>query len=80
VMEIYPGQGVRPGDRDRAWLTADGIARRAAVHVVHDLPYLVVESAFSITDGLWAEVAAGSHAEAGRAAAARDSRLHKGSR
>jgi hypothetical protein len=61
-----------PGDRDRAWLTADGATRRGAVHVVHDLPHLVVESLFGITDGLWAELAAGTHAEADHAAAARD--------
>lgn len=52
-------------------------ARRVAVHVVHDLPHLAVESAFGITDGLWGELAAGRHAEAGRAARARDTRRQK---
>jgi hypothetical protein len=47
------------------------------VHVVHDLPHLVVESAFGIADGLWGELAASDHAEAGRAASARDPRRHK---
>jgi hypothetical protein len=71
-MEIALVKGTGPGGRDRVWLTVDGAARRGAVHVVHDLPHLVVESLFGITDGLWAELAAGAHAEAGRAAASRD--------
>ena len=54
-----------------------GAARRVAVHVVHDLPHLAVESAFRIADGLWGELAAGQHAEADRAAGARDSRRQK---
>ncbi|HUJ04879.1 MAG TPA: hypothetical protein VLX31_02090 [Streptosporangiaceae bacterium] len=76
-MEITLVKAAGPGDRDRTYLTAGGTARRAAVHVGHDLPHLAVESAFGIADGLWAELAAGSHAEAGRAAAARDPRRHK---
>lgn len=52
-------------------------ARRVAVHVVHDLPHLAVESAFGIADGLWGELAAGRHAESDRAAAARDTRRQK---
>jgi hypothetical protein len=71
-MEIALVKAAGPGDRDRAWLTVDGATRRGAVHVVHDLPHLVVESLFGITDGLWAELAAGTHAEADHAAAARD--------
>jgi len=47
------------------------------VHPVHDLPHLAVESAFGITDGLLAELAAGAHGEAGRATAARDTRRAK---
>jgi hypothetical protein len=76
-MEITLVKASAPGDRDRAWLAVGDVARRVAVHVVHDLPHLAVESAFGITDGLWAELAAGSHGEAGLAAAARDSRRHK---
>lgn len=79
-MEIALVKASGPGARDRAWLDAGGVARRAAVHVVHDLPHLAVESAFGITDGLWAELAAGCHAEAGRAAAARHPRRHKDGR
>jgi hypothetical protein len=59
-------------DRDRAYLELGGAARRVPVHVVHDLPHLAVESLFGIEDGLWAELAAGGHAEAARAATARD--------
>jgi hypothetical protein len=77
VMEITLVKATGPGDRDRAWLTVGGVARRGPVHVIHDLPHLVVESVFGITDGLWAELAAGSHAAAGHAATARDPRRHK---
>jgi len=76
-MEITLVKAAGPGDRDRAWLTAGGVARRGPVHVIHDLPHLAVESLFGITDGLWAELAAGSHAAAGHAASARDPRRHK---
>jgi len=71
-MEITLVKAGGPGGRDRTWLTEAGTSRRGAVHVVHDLPHLVVESLFGVTDGLWAELAAGAHAEASRAAAARD--------
>lgn len=72
VMEITMVKAAGPGDRDRAYLEADGVTWRGPVHVVHDLPHLVVESLFGIADGLWAELAAGSHAAAARAATARD--------
>jgi len=76
-MEITLVKAAGPGDQDRAWLTVDGATRRGAIHVVHDLPHLVVESLFDITGGLWAELAAGAHAEAGHAAMARDPRRRK---
>jgi hypothetical protein len=76
-MEITLVEAIGPGDQDRAWLTVDGATRRGAVHVVHDLPHLVAESLFGLTDGLWAELAAGGHAESGHAAAARDPRRQK---
>lgn len=76
-MEITLVKAAGSGGGDAAWLIDGGITRRAAVHPVHDLPHLAVESAFGITDGLWAELAAGAHDEAGRAAAARDSRRNK---
>lgn len=76
-MEITLVKAAGPSGRDAAWLIDGGITRRAAVHPVHDLPHLAVESAFGITDGLRAELAAGAHDEAGRAAAARDSRRNK---
>ena len=44
------------------------------MHVIHDLPHLVVESLFGIADGLRAELAAGSHAAAGQAATAREAK------
>jgi hypothetical protein len=76
-MEITLVKAAAPGDHDRAWLKVGGVARRGPVHIVHDLPHLVVESLFGITDGLWAELAAGSHAAAGHAATARDTKRQK---
>jgi len=37
------------------------------VHVVHDLPHLVVESLFGLEDGLWGVLAQGGFAAANRA-------------
>jgi len=63
---------------DRTWLTPDdGSARRVAVHVIHDLPHLVVESLFGIEDGLCGVLARGGFSAANRAATARDSRRAK---
>ncbi|HEY6792679.1 MAG TPA: hypothetical protein VI365_35745, partial [Trebonia sp.] len=43
---------------DRIWLaSADGTSQGAVAHVIHDLPHLVVESAFGIDDGLWGTLA-----------------------
>jgi len=66
-----------PGDRDRVYLDVDGRSRRVAVHVVHDLPHLVVESFLEIDDGLWAELATGRHDESARAATGRDPKRQK---
>ncbi len=59
-------KGERPA-LDRTWMTfADGETRRVAVHVVHDLPHLVVESLFGIDDGLWGILARGGFSHANR--------------
>jgi hypothetical protein len=76
-MKITLVKAAGPGERDRAYLEVDGVTRRGPVHAVHDLPHLVVESLFGIEDGLWAELAAGSHAAAARAATARDPERQK---
>lgn len=76
-MEITLVKAAWPGDRDRAYLKVGDVARRGPVHVIHDLPHLVVESLLGINDGLWGELAAGSHAAASRAATARDPKRHK---
>lgn len=61
---------------DRTWLSfPDGTARRAVVHVNHDLPHLVVESAFGLDDGLWGTLAAGRFAPATRALTRRGGRI-----
>jgi hypothetical protein len=76
-MEAALVKAAGPGGRDRAWLTVAGVTRRGAVHVVHDLPHLAVESLFDIDDGLWAELAAGDHAAAGHVTTARDPKRQK---
>lgn len=64
-------------DPDRTYVSDTSGTRRVAVHVIHDLPHLVVESLFSLRDGLWAELADGGHHESNRAASARDSHRQK---
>lgn len=55
---------------DRTWMSMpDGSTRQVAVHVVHDLPHLVVESLFGIEDGLWGVLAQGGFSAANRARA-----------
>jgi hypothetical protein len=76
-MEVTLVKAAGPGERDRAYLEVDGVTRRGPVHVIHDLPHLVVESVFGIRDGLWGELAAGSHVAAGQAATARDPKRQK---
>jgi hypothetical protein len=59
VADVVIVKGETPG-ADRTRLTfPDGTARRAVVHVIHDLPHLVVESAFGLDDGMWGTLAAG---------------------
>jgi hypothetical protein len=76
-VEIVIVKAERSGDEDRTFITRDGRTERAAVHVIHDLPHLVVESHFGLIDGLWGELAAGSHEEANRATTARHARRQK---
>jgi hypothetical protein len=53
---------------DRTWMSMpDGSTRQVAVHVLHDLPHLVVESLFGLEDGLWGVLAQGGFAAANRA-------------
>jgi len=80
VVEITLVKAAGPGQQDRAYLEVDRITRRGPVHVSHDLPHLVVESLFGLDDGLWGELAAGSHAAASHAATARDPKRQKGGR
>jgi hypothetical protein len=75
VADIAIVKGETPAG-DRTWLSfPDGTARRAAVHVVHDLPHLVVESVFGLRDGLWGTLASGGSAPAERALTRRHARL-----
>jgi hypothetical protein len=67
VAEITIVKGESPA-LDRTWMAADsGPARQVAVHVIHDLPHLVVESLFGIDDGLWGVLARGGFSTANRA-------------
>lgn len=75
VADVAIVKGETPA-KDRTWLSfPDGTARREAVHVVHDLPHLVVESVFGLDKGLWGTLAAGGSAPASRAVSRRDGRL-----
>ena len=75
VADVAITKGETPAG-DRTWLSfPDGTARRAAVHVIHDLPHLVVESAFGLGDGLWGTLARGGFENAARALGRRDSRI-----
>ena len=75
VADVAIVKGETPAS-DRTWLSfPDGSARRAVVHVIHDLPHLVVESAFDLDDGLWGTLAAGGYAPASRAATRRNGRI-----
>lgn len=59
VADVAIVKGETPA-ADRTWLTfPDGTARRAVVHVIHDLPHLIVESAFGLDDGFWGRLAGG---------------------
>jgi hypothetical protein len=74
VTDIAFVKGETPAG-DRVWMTMpDGSGRQLAVHVIHDLPHLVVESAFGLEDGLWGILARGGFAQASRAATARNAR------
>src|ERR1700733_3609897 len=77
TMEITLVKAAKPGGRDRAYLEVDGLTRRGPIHVVHDLPHLVVESLFGVDDGLGGEVAAGAHPAAAHAATARNPNRQK---
>jgi hypothetical protein len=75
VADVAIVKGETPA-ADRTWLTfPDGTARRAVVHVIHDLPHLVVESVFGLEDGLWGTLAIGGFAPATRAATRRNGRI-----
>jgi hypothetical protein len=74
VADVAIVKGETPAG-DRTWLSfPDGTARRAAVHVIHDLPHLVVESVFALDEGLWGTLAAGGFAAANDALTLRQGR------
>src|SRR5262249_14814155 len=77
AVVFVKADGDERGDRDRTFITRDGVTRQVAVHVVHDLPHLVVESLLGLDDGLWGELVAGVHAASDRAATARDPKRQK---
>lgn len=75
VADVAIVKGETPAG-DRTWLSfPDATARRAVVHVSHDLPHLVVESVFGLDDGLWGTLAAGGFAPAARAVTRRNARI-----
>jgi len=75
VADVAIVKGETPAG-DRTWLSfPDGTARRAAVHVIHDLPHLAVESVFGLDEGLWGTLAAGGFEPASRAVTRRHGRI-----
>ncbi len=75
VADVAIVKGETPA-ADLTWMSfPDGTARRAVMHVIHDLPHLVVESVFGLDDGLWGTLAAGGFPDATRAPAKRHARL-----
>jgi hypothetical protein len=75
VADVAIVKGETPAS-DLTWLSfPDGTARRAVVHVSHDLPHLVVESVFDLDDGIWGTLAAGRHAPASRAVTRGNARI-----
>jgi hypothetical protein len=57
TVDVAIAKGDTPAG-DRTWVTfPDGTSRQGAARVIHDLPHLVVESAFGIDDGLWGTLA-----------------------
>jgi uncharacterized protein (TIGR03086 family) len=76
-MDVVLVKRAWDGEQDRAYLSVGAVTRRGPVHVVHDLPHLVVESLFGIGDGLWGELAAGAHAAVGAVTTARDAKTRK---
>lgn len=75
VAEVAIVKGETPA-QDRTWLSfPDGTSRREAVHVIHDLPHLVVESVFGLGSGLWGTMADGGFEPASRAVSRRNGRI-----
>ena len=75
VADVAIVKGETPAG-DRTWLSLpDGTAHRGVVHVIHDLPHLVVESVFGLPDGLWGTLAAGGFAPAARELTKRKSHI-----
>jgi hypothetical protein len=75
VADVAIVKGETPAG-DRTWLSfPDGSAHRAAVHALHDLPHLVVESVFGLDDGLWGTLAAGGFTQVNRAVSRRNGRI-----
>jgi len=75
VTDVAVVKGETPAG-DRGWLTLpDGTARHAVIHVIHDLPHLVVESVFRLDDGLWSTLAGDDFPAAAREVTRRNGRL-----
>jgi hypothetical protein len=79
-VEVTFVKADRPGGQDRVYLRMGDAVRRGPIHVVHDLPHLVVESVFGIDDGLLGELEAGRHAAAAHAVTAREPKRQKAGR
>ncbi len=66
------------GQRDRMWVTrSDGSTEQVPINMVHDLPHLVVESAFGLEFGFWGLIDAGAFAHEIHASHAREPKRAK---
>jgi len=71
----------RPGERDRMWVTrSDGSTDQVPINMVHDLPHLVVESAFGLEFGFWGLIDAGAFSREIEASHARDAKRSEAGR
>jgi hypothetical protein len=80
-MKIVVLKGAEPGQRETMWVTrTDGTSDQVPINMAHDLPHLVIESAFCVEFGWWGLVDAGAFEREIRAARSHDGKRAKDGR
>jgi hypothetical protein len=80
-MDIVVIKGRATGERERMWVTrSDGTTDQVPINMVHDLPHLIVESAFGLRFGFWGLIDAGAFAREIQASQAREPKRVKAGR